>query len=224
MRKLLPLFLLASLLGGLGAASASPASQISIPPQSELERYIWEVPTASNVPSLHTTDLRDELQAEISAFLAEGRRAPWFFVNGKGDAVVYFLEPTQTMYYLALAYPYLSPALQTQVESFVGSELASYDLLSAYSRYDWAEGLTYINGTVQADAARRRETSPPGPFWYCTIAGGCEGKGGGVRILPHVSRSTDSTISGSTPTGRATGTMWRVNGIPSRAHGASSPT
>ncbi len=183
MRKLLPLFLLTSLLGGLGAASASPASQISIPPQSELERYIWEVPTVSNVPSLHTTGLRDELEAEISAFLSEGRRAPWFFVNGKGSAVFYFLEPTQTMYYLALAYPYLSPALQTQVESFVGSELASYDLLGAYSRYDWAEGLTYINGAVQADPARRRETSPPGPFWYCTIAGGCEGKGGGSSYI-----------------------------------------
>lgn len=176
MRKLLSLIVLTSLMSIPmsipGASYARHVHQITIPSQSELEHYIWEVPESVNVNPYQTLELIQELSAEIETFLSEGRRAPWMMSNGRGGSIIYFLEPPQTLYSLALAYPYLSPELQTQVRAFAGQEQADYHLL--WNRYAWDDGLSYSDGIVTADAARRRETGVPGPYNFCGVTGSCE--------------------------------------------------
>ncbi|MDY7076763.1 MAG: hypothetical protein SXV54_07530 [Chloroflexota bacterium] len=151
---------------------ASSLQQITIPDQAELEHYIWEVPEAVNVDPYQTLDLVQELNAEIEAFMDEGRHAPWMMGNGRGGSIIYFLEPPQTLYSLALAYPYLSQGLQTRVRTFAAQEQATYHLL--WNRYTWDDGLSYSNGVVTADTARRRETGVPGPYNFCGVINNCE--------------------------------------------------
>jgi uncharacterized repeat protein (TIGR01451 family) len=156
-----------------GDVRSSPLQHITVPDQAELEHYIWEVPESINVNPHQTLDLVQELRTEIETFLDEGRRAPWMMSNGRGGSIVYFLEPAQTLYSLALAYPYLPPELRAQVRAFATQEQATYDLL--WGRYAWDDGLSYSNGVVTADPARRREAGVPGPYNFCGVTNNCEG-------------------------------------------------
>lgn len=146
--------------------------EITIPEQSELEHFIWEVPVYTQTNPALTTALVSELETEVSTFLTEGRRAPWMLTLGRAGAIIYFAEPLETAYYLALTYPYLSPDLQSQVRAFVTAEQFRY--MPLWDRYDWSTGLTYISGTVTFSPTLRREAIPPGPYAYCGVTRTCE--------------------------------------------------
>lgn len=154
---------------GAGARPA-PAS-IAIPERTELERYIWEYPTTAHVDLAASAALRQELEQEVQSFLSTGQLAPWFLANGKTDIAILWVEPAETLYYLSLAYPYLTGGTQAQLRSYLSTEARRSDPLSG--SYDWTRGARPF------DPALRRENSPIGYFDYCLVLGGCEGFGSG---------------------------------------------
>ncbi|MDD2823347.1 MAG: PQQ-binding-like beta-propeller repeat protein [Candidatus Daviesbacteria bacterium] len=174
--------------------ATSSAAAVNIPTQAELEHYIWEVPTKTSIDINKSADLRTSLETEVNNFLTTGRLNPWIFIPGKEVFKGYYLEPSETAFYLSLAYPYLSSNLQNQIKTFVNNEwnnsnLNPIDSFSPEKRYPWNDGLIYTNSTVTQDNNKSRQPFAPGPFRYCNFQGGtsqspCEGITWGGTFVP----------------------------------------
>lgn len=88
----------------------------------------------SSAPAgLAMTDVQRELEARITEMVALGHLAPTLYFGGLGGggtklegAAMFYVTPSETLYTLSAAYPYLSVALQGQVKSYLDNELASY--------------------------------------------------------------------------------------------------
>ncbi|MCL5784890.1 MAG: PQQ-binding-like beta-propeller repeat protein, partial [Patescibacteria group bacterium] len=144
-------------------------SNINIPSQTDLEKYIWEVPTLTNIDSNKSADLKTSLESAVNDFLNTGRLAPWIFIPGKKNILGYYLEPAQTQGILGMVLPYLSADLQTKVKTFVSAEESKFNVFS--DRYPWDDGLSYTNGQVTEDNTKQRQPFAPGPFDFCSIHG-----------------------------------------------------
>jgi hypothetical protein len=154
-----------------------------------LTHYVWEYPEAINVDPVRSADLVTALNSEVSAFLSSGRMGPWLFIPGKTIVEGYLVDPAQTQYYLALAYPYLSASLQSQVVAFIHNDESQYDPLTGM--YPLNEGLTYSNGQVTMNPALQRLPFPPGPQDFCAVTASCEGWTGGWQGYFHVRQAFD---------------------------------
>lgn len=86
---------------------------------ADLERFIWEAPpsrTGVKAPQ----DLRARLAASVREVISQTWR-PLVFPAGKHpmEGYRFFVEPTETLYTLARAYPHLDPPLQQEVKRYV---------------------------------------------------------------------------------------------------------
>ncbi len=96
--------------------SQPSTSPIAVPLASALESYVTEI-------NDHTANLSEapdvlaELEAQIADFVSGDRYQPFVELAGKKPGYVYFRDPTEEAYILALAYPYLSASLQQQTLS-----------------------------------------------------------------------------------------------------------
>ncbi len=97
------------------------ANMVSEITDTELERFIWEVP---NIKFQNNNSKYAHYQKELSRCVKElisNRWRPLLFPPGKHprEAYRFFIEPTETLYTLALAYKYLDPDLQREVKQYV---------------------------------------------------------------------------------------------------------
>ena len=98
---------------------------------------------SDNVSNPTETQLKDWLELEVQKILDAGHLRPGYYnmsaftVFGFDD---YFENPGETLYTLALAYPHLPAAQQSQVRTYLQSEFNTYFNPSMYSTIGWADG------------------------------------------------------------------------------------
>jgi outer membrane protein assembly factor BamB len=102
------------------ALTQQAANLVSDVTDAELDRFIWEVP----IIKFQNSRVLTSFQAEISRCVRELISNQWrslLFPPGKHprEAYRFFIEPTETLYTLALAYKYLDPDLQNDVKNYV---------------------------------------------------------------------------------------------------------
>ncbi len=103
--------------------AANAVSEIT---NSELDRFIWEVPIIKFQDSSVLTSLQVEISRCVRELISNQWR-PLIFPPGKHprEAYRFFTEPTETLYTLALAYKYLDPDLQREVKKYVAAMSSS---------------------------------------------------------------------------------------------------
>jgi hypothetical protein len=87
---------------------------------SDLDRFIWEVPAGTTADNDRLGDLKTRLASQVKELISQ----PWqplIFPPGKHPTEAYriFADPTETLFTLALAYNYLDEDLQTRVRQYV---------------------------------------------------------------------------------------------------------
>lgn len=142
-------------------------THIASPPP--LSDYVW-TPVVRPVP-FPPRDLVERLEEAIEPVMSAGHLIPFFLERGftspqaiPGDSAhpedglcsfnpgnVYWFDPGELVYTLSIAYPYLSPGLQSQVRSYLQAEMERYPPLERLPYPGSASWL--VNGT-------RRETYP----------------------------------------------------------------
>jgi uncharacterized repeat protein (TIGR01451 family) len=105
---------------------------ITVPPILILEGYVTEIESYPIGPSA-ALDVANELEAQVSDLVSGERYAPFFELAGKKAGYIYYRDPTEEAYILAIAYPYLSLELQQQVESYLEDMWAGISDLLQYS-------------------------------------------------------------------------------------------
>lgn len=105
------------------------------------------VNTVVDAPTVPTTnDLKARLESEVSKMITAGPLRPGYYNSGQwgfsdgGHLPDYFVNPGDTIYTLARAYPYLSPALQTQTKTYLQTEFTTYFNPTMYARIGWSDG------------------------------------------------------------------------------------
>ncbi len=108
-----------------GLASLSQA-------QSTYDTYVNDIqPPVQILPV--TQDVQAELEAKVTEMVNLGHLAPTMYFIGLGGApAIFYATPSETIYTLSAAYPYLSAALQAKVKTYLDSEIASYPPLDGY--------------------------------------------------------------------------------------------
>lgn len=106
--------------------------------------------------------------------IAAGHLRPGYYNAGQfndiyQELVDYFDNPGDTIYTLARAYPYLSPALQQQTQTYLRNEFQTYFDQGMYAQIGWAEGAAreamLLPPEVQADLVNHPKTTWPGYGW-----------------------------------------------------------
>lgn len=102
------------------------ANVVSDMTDAELNRFIWEVPIIKFQDRSVFASYQKELSQCVKELISNQWR-PLLFPPGKHprEAYRFFIEPTETLYTLALAYKYLDPDLQRDVKGYVTQMSAS---------------------------------------------------------------------------------------------------
>lgn len=89
-------------------------------PDEDWEAFLWEIPVVSLPQKKKIQQLQSRLEHYVQELISQEWR-PLVFPAGKHPVESYrfFLEPTETLYTLARAYPYLKPSLQQSVKQYV---------------------------------------------------------------------------------------------------------
>lgn len=92
-----------------------------------MDKYIWEKHTVTNLPSTAVSDLSQELQTEVAKILQKPPLAPlrMNMADLEMEGYWYYLERGRIITTLAYAYPYLTPTQQSQVKNYVKTHLSS---------------------------------------------------------------------------------------------------
>ena len=98
------------------------ANVVSDMADAELDRFIWEVPITKFQHRSVFASHQKELSQCVDELISNQWR-PLLFPPGKHprEAYHFFIEPTETLYTLALAYKYLDPDLQRDVKQYVAA-------------------------------------------------------------------------------------------------------
>jgi hypothetical protein len=106
-------------------------------------------PTPGSGPTLGPLELSERLEAEVQKMLDAGHLRPGYRSHGLldnstraqiGDLLIdYWHAPTDTLYALAIALPYLSDELQAEVRSYMQQEYAAYPPYQV-SHVGWRDG------------------------------------------------------------------------------------
>ena len=96
------------------------ANVVSDMTDAELERFIWEVPVIKFQDRRAFTPYQKELSRCVKELISQQWR-PLLFPPGKHprEAYRFFIEPTETLLSLALAYKYIDPGLQRDVKQYI---------------------------------------------------------------------------------------------------------
>ena len=127
------------------------------------------LPIATTIAPTVTTpiptqaDLRAKLDEEIQKMIAAGHLKPGLFKSNIGDdtlagnipaamdqGIFYFSSPGDTIWALVRALPYVSSATQTQLRSYIQSEMASFSI-ATYAYVGHVEGTSRQAAVVPPD-------------------------------------------------------------------------
>jgi outer membrane protein assembly factor BamB len=102
-------------------------------------------PVKDTVHSPSLDDLKGRLAAEIQKIVSTGQLRPGYHNAGQFNYIYgfmsnYFENPGDTLYTLALAYPYLTPDLQQQTKAYLKSEFQTYFDPNMFARVGWSAG------------------------------------------------------------------------------------
>lgn len=88
---------------------------------SELDQFIWDIPSAKVADRDGLADLKKQLGDQVEELVSR-RWQPLVFPPGKHPREAYriFADPTETLLTLALAYPHVNDDLQQRIERYVG--------------------------------------------------------------------------------------------------------
>lgn len=134
--------------------SQPSTASIAVPSASALEDYVTEIEDhAANLSA--APDLLADLKAQIADFVSGDHYQPFIELAGKKAGGIYFRDPTEEAYILALAYPYLSVDLQQQVRSHLSDLWTAYpDPLNAAMSYGDLSGRRRERYSINNDAGQ----------------------------------------------------------------------
>ncbi len=98
-------------------------------------------PGQNTAVTLTNDEIRNRLEAEIQKIVDAGHLRPGYYnvsqfiVAGLEN---YFENPGDTLYTLSIAYPYLSPQLKSEVQTYLQTEFSTYFDNEMYSRTGWS--------------------------------------------------------------------------------------
>lgn len=118
-----------------------------------------------NLPA--ATELTSRLDTEIQKMVSAGHLRTASINNGQFNdnsfglsLINYFENPGDTLYTLSIAYPYLSPSVQTQLRPYLQQEFSSYFNPTMYARIGWAQ-LAAREGNPQPQEIQTRMAQLP---------------------------------------------------------------
>jgi len=128
------------------------------------EQTAWEFPLVTQVRGAH--DLVAELQFQVQRVLDAGTLAPRYISYSDQESVGYtvYQEPGRIITSLAWAYPHLTPQQQTDVRSYVQSELAN-PATSPWGRTAYGRNHN-SNFPLPRDHGSPREDHPRERWWH----------------------------------------------------------
>jgi hypothetical protein len=159
------------------AASGTPAKLATAP-----------VSSVQNPPSVpNISILKQKLESEVQKMITAGHLRPGYVPgsllgngsgNGSGwqtlgDILDYFHNPADTVYTLLLAYPHLSPTLQTQVKTYLQTNYgpgAKYDFTKV-THIGWSTGAPREAGTVPPERTQYFRVGEPITWKPCCASG-----------------------------------------------------
>ena len=119
-------------------------------------------------------ELKAHLESEVQAIVNAGNLNPGYIGLGQflpRALKTPFENPGETMYTLARAYPYLTPALQGQLRAYLQQQFAEYFNPTMYARKGWAEGaprevIDYPQEIRDSFATQPKRASVSGWSWF----------------------------------------------------------
>ena len=101
-------------------------------------------PAQASSNRLSVQQINAELEDEVSKMISAGPLRPGYYNNGQfgilSELTDYYENPGETLYTLALAYPYLSSPLQAQLKVYLEGYFNQYFDSEMYARTGWANG------------------------------------------------------------------------------------
>ncbi len=151
---------------------------------------IVNAPDESLTP-LGVQGLTSSLETEVQKIIDAGHLQPGYISHGifdfRGsvacgdDLVDYWHSSADTLYTLAMAYPYLSPGLQNSVKTYMANEYTNYPPY-LYNHVGWDTGAARGAFDVPPDIATQLANSAPRQAnWTFRNSGGWNGQGGWQR-------------------------------------------
>jgi outer membrane protein assembly factor BamB len=106
--------------------------------------------TKETIPVPGAADLSARLEREVAKMVQAGRLRPGYYNDGTPyfqQFWDYFENPGDTLYTLAIAYPYLSPTLQEQVKTYLREEYDAYfgDMMVGQIGWDIGAAREYMD-------------------------------------------------------------------------------
>jgi uncharacterized repeat protein (TIGR01451 family) len=95
------------------------------------EDYVNNLPQPAPITS-KTVEVQQELESRVAEMVSLGHLAPTLYFIGLGSGenlgwpAIFYATPSETIYTLSAAYPYLSDSLKGQVKAYLDSELQAY--------------------------------------------------------------------------------------------------
>jgi len=125
---------------------------IPIPDASDLQTYVTEIEAYPFFPGA-SAEAKAELEAQIADLTTGGRYRPFIQLIGKMPGYIFYVDPTEEAYILAIAYPYLPSGLQAQVRSYLQALWAEVgDPLNYNYPYRYLDGRRRERYDVDNDA------------------------------------------------------------------------
>lgn len=87
--------------------------------------YINNLPSKTTL-SAEKQSVQQELERVVQEIVQLGHLAPTLYQWRLGEADLYYLTPSDTLYALSISYPYLSPGLQNSLKSYLANEIVQY--------------------------------------------------------------------------------------------------
>ena len=135
-------------------------------------KYILDIP-GSETDWSEASPLIERLEQEVFLFVREGPFAPLLFDTGKPHPVFEFADPTDTLYPLSIALPFLPKRKASELRTFLKKEVRRFNPLTN-RHYPLFQG-------------KRREFAPLGKRPLDWLSGKILSKGGARRVKPKIS-------------------------------------
>jgi hypothetical protein len=99
------------------------------PVYSAYEGYVTNIPSSSTINS-ETIPVQEELDRVIEDMLSAGHmRLTAYFLGLGGYPVIFYVTPSETIYTLSIAYPYVSSDLKSNLKTYIDNEISQFDPL-----------------------------------------------------------------------------------------------
>ncbi|MBU0618880.1 hypothetical protein KKD62_01440 [Patescibacteria group bacterium] len=102
------------------------------PAWAVFEHYVTNLPQPAVINS-STFSIQQELNQVIQEMIAAGHmKLTTYYIGLGGDPMIFYATPTETIYTLSAAYPYVDSALQPGLKAYIKNELTFNPLTNGY--------------------------------------------------------------------------------------------